>query len=255
MRPTTKALEGAEVGPGETLDHLCGNWRILQLRAGHRFSTDDLFTAWEASRARPDALRLLDLGAGIGSVGLLALWHMSPAARLTMVEAQAKSHHLARRTIALNGLGHRVDAIHGDLREVRLEGTFDLITASPPYIPLGKGKLSPHPQRAACRIELRGDIFDYCRAAAAVLAADGVFVFCHAAADPRPEPAIAEAGLALISRREIYFRQGRPASIAIFTCRRPPARRIAAEPVFIRDTFGRWTEQVLAIRREMGARS
>ena len=57
-----------------TLDILAGDWRIFQLRAGHRFSADDLLTAWTAVRANPTARQVLDLGAGIGSVGLLALW-------------------------------------------------------------------------------------------------------------------------------------------------------------------------------------
>jgi hypothetical protein len=31
--------------PGESLDALSGHFRILQLRRGHRFSTDDVLTA------------------------------------------------------------------------------------------------------------------------------------------------------------------------------------------------------------------
>jgi tRNA1(Val) A37 N6-methylase TrmN6 len=54
-------------------DSLAGGWRIYQLRRGHRFSADDLLTAWAAVEARPEARTLLDLGAGIGSVGLVSL--------------------------------------------------------------------------------------------------------------------------------------------------------------------------------------
>jgi hypothetical protein len=36
-----------------TLDILAGDWRIFQLRTGHRFSADDLLTAWTAVRATP----------------------------------------------------------------------------------------------------------------------------------------------------------------------------------------------------------
>ena len=99
-----------------TDDLLCGDWRILQLRRGHRFSTDDVLTAWTAADLRPDARRLLDLGAGIGSVGLQTLWRMGPQARLWMVEVQEVSHQLARRTVERNGLGDRVVARHSDLR-------------------------------------------------------------------------------------------------------------------------------------------
>jgi hypothetical protein len=51
-----------------TLDTLAGDWRIFQLRTGHRFSADDLLTAWAAVRAKPEALRLLDLGS-VGRCG------------------------------------------------------------------------------------------------------------------------------------------------------------------------------------------
>src|SRR4029453_4255718 len=36
-------------GSGEDLCHLAGDWRILQLLRGHRWSLDDLVTAWFAA--------------------------------------------------------------------------------------------------------------------------------------------------------------------------------------------------------------
>src|SRR2546428_12184319 len=90
-----------------TLDTLAGDWRIFQLRNGHRFSADDLLTAWATVRAKPEALRLLDLGAGPGSVGLLALWKLPTTGHLTMVEVQAVTHPLACRTVTYNRLTRR----------------------------------------------------------------------------------------------------------------------------------------------------
>jgi tRNA1Val (adenine37-N6)-methyltransferase len=241
------------VGPEETLDPLCGDWRILQLRGGHRFSTDDLVTAWVGARARPQARRLLDLGAGIGTVGLAALWMLPPTARLEMVEAQELSHRLALRTIALNGLEGRVGARLGDLREP-LEGLgrFELITGSPPYIPLGRGLLSPHPQRAACRIELRGDVFDYCRAAAAHLAPEGRFSICHAWGDPRPEQALSASGLRLLQRFPVYFRSGREPTILVYLAGWE-GEALPDHPLTVRTEDGAWTPQWQQLRREMGA--
>ena len=101
-----------------TLDTLAGDWRIFQLRTGHRFSADDLLTAWAAVRAKPEALRLLDLGSGLGSVGLLVLWKLPTTGHLTMVEVQAVSHALACHTVAYNDLTGRVTLHHQDLRGV-----------------------------------------------------------------------------------------------------------------------------------------
>ena len=234
-----------------TLDTLAGDWKIFQLRAGHRFSADDLLTAWAAAQARPAARTVLDLGAGIGSVGLLVLWKLAPATRLTMVEVQTVSHMLARRTVIYNGLEERVTLHHQDLRTWS-DGPFDLITASPPYIPVGDGVQPQHPQKAAARFELHGNVFDYCQAAARSLAVHGLFCFCHAADDPRPERAIQQAGLTLVQRQAVYFRASLPPRMVLFTCAWQ-GQRMESPPLYIRDLAGHWTSAYLALRADMGA--
>ena len=53
----------------ETLDYISGHFRLFQLRDGHRFSTDDVLTAWYGTSMVPVRARtVLDLGSGIGSV-------------------------------------------------------------------------------------------------------------------------------------------------------------------------------------------
>lgn len=238
-----------------TCDRLAGDWRIWQLERGHRFSADDMLTAWLAAGLAPGTRDLLDLGAGIGSVGLMTLWRMPEDARLTMVEAQEVSHRLAKRTIATNALGHRVDARLGDLRDPAVVPEADrwpLVTGSPPYIPLGKGAVSPIPQRAACRMELRGTIADYALTAARAMHPDGLFVCCFAAGDPRAEAAFPAAGLHLRVRQDVLFREGKAPTIALFAATRRPGSTEIRPPLVIRDTEGVWTESYLSVRREMG---
>lgn len=240
---------------GETWDRLAGDWRIWQLAGGHRWSVDDLLTAWTAAEARPQARTLLDLGAGLGSVGLLTLWRMQPEARLTMLEVQTVSHDLAKRTIVDNALGGRVDARLGDLREDSTLGDgarFDLVTGSPPYFPLGTGKVSPHPQRAAARMELRGTITDYAARAARHLAPGGAFVACFPAADPRGEASFASARMHLRARRLVYFRSDQPALLALFVATAEPGERADLPPFYVRGEDGRWTDEYLAMRAAMG---
>lgn len=239
---------------GETLNHLVGSWRIFQLRRGHRYSTDDVLAAWTGARALPRAEQVLDLGAGVGSVGLLVLHRLGDAARLTSVEVQAVSAALARKTVAYNGLGERVRILHGDLRDAQVlegTGTHDLVVANPPYLPPGAACASPNAQRAAARLELHGDVFDYCRAAARVLAPGGRFCFCHNAGDDRPPRAVAEAGLQLLWRQEVLFRHGRPPSLALHCCGWEGQQRCPA-PLIVRGADGRWTEQLMDVRRTMG---
>lgn len=206
--------------PGETLDPLVGTWDVLQLARGHRGSTDDRLTAWAAVSARPDAPELLDLGAGVGTVGLTALWHL-PGATLTAIEAQKVSHDLFVRSVAHNGLSDRVTAIHADIRdpEALPEGRrFGLITGSPPYTPVGHGTMSPHSQKAHCRMEIRGGLEVYCEAARRWMAPGGRFVFVMLAADERTERFPVEAGLAVVERVDVTFREEQGPFIAVVTC-------------------------------------
>ncbi len=237
--------------------------------------------------------RLLDIGSGIGSVGLLTLWSLlhSPdvlagtvqgpegAARafiapdadealtvsgrnrgspsLVGVEIQARSVHLARRTASLNGLDGLVEFRHGDLRDPSIlagEAPFALVTGSPPYFPPSRAVRSPHPQRAGARLELNGDVYDYCRVAAANLAPGGRFCFCHAAADERPEKAIEAAGLRVHVRQDVVFRHGAAPLIALFVCAFTGEReeREDRPPFHVRDADGRWTAEYLEMRRVMG---
>src|SRR4051794_2221293 len=85
----------------ESLDALSGHYRIFQLKKGHRYSTDDLLTAWYGTTWCPSARTALDLGSGIGSVGMIAAWRLQ-GARFTTVEAQDISVALARKSAQFN---------------------------------------------------------------------------------------------------------------------------------------------------------
>jgi tRNA1(Val) A37 N6-methylase TrmN6 len=210
-------LEGEEL----TVDGLTGAWRITQRKRGHRHSTDDLLTGWYAAETAAGARRILDLGAGIGSVGLLALAR-APEATLTCVEAQEVSFALLLRNVALNGLEGRVRALHGDLRDVRFPGeTFDLVTGSPPYWDVKDGVVPADSQKAHARFELRGTVRDYCVAARDALAEGGRFVFVFPTAQrARAEKAVVDARLAIVRSRDVVPRETLSPLFTLFACRR-----------------------------------
>ena len=232
----------------ETLDALSGHFRIYQLRRGHRFSTDDLLTAWCGTTWVPSASTVLDLGSGIGSVGMIAAWRLQ-GARFVTIEAQAESVRLARKSAAYNGLEHRYEIREGDFRERTALGDderFDLILGSPPYFPLGTGIEGDHPQKVACRFELRGDISDYARVAAAHLSAGGLFT-CVFPEDQRVrvETAAATVGLTIVRRRPVIFREGEPPLVTLFAMMRADDLPAAAR--------GRtWVDPALVIRLSNG---
>ena len=108
--------KGPEVGAGETLDAISGYYRIFQLVGGHRFSTDDVLTAWYGTSWCPSARTALDLGSGIGTVGMIAAWRL-PSARFVTIEAQEESVRLARKSARWNELEKRYEIRHGDFRD------------------------------------------------------------------------------------------------------------------------------------------
>jgi tRNA1(Val) A37 N6-methylase TrmN6 len=238
------ASERQEPSADETLDAISGHFRLFQLRAGHRFSTDDVLTAWYGTTWVPCARRVLDLGSGIGSVGMIAAWRLQ-GARFVTIEAQDDSVRLARRSAAYNGLDDRYEIRHADFRDSQALGAgerFDLILGSPPYFPPGTGVEGDHPQKVACRFELRGDIGDYARVAAAHLAPGGLFACVFPEEQRgRVESAAADASLVVIRRRPVVFREGDPPLVTLFAL---------ASARDLPDTMHRrtWIEPPLVIR-------
>jgi tRNA1(Val) A37 N6-methylase TrmN6 len=236
---------------GETLDAISGHFRLFQLQEGHRFSTDDVLTAWYGSTWCPTATTALDLGSGIGAVGMIAAWRL-PGARFVTVEAQSESVRLARKSALWNGLDHRYEIREGDFREpgvLRPEERFDLILGSPPYFPPGTGLTGEHPQKVACRFEMRGSIADYCAAAVQYLAAGGffacVFPMRPEAQETRVRSAAKECGLCVIRQRPVILSEGEDPLLGLFGMMRagdlPPAMRDRT-----------WVEPPLIIRAHDG---
>jgi tRNA1(Val) A37 N6-methylase TrmN6 len=107
-------------------------------------------------------------------------------------------------------LSARARAIFGDLRTEtpKLEaGAFDLVTGTPPYLPLGTATPSPDGQRAAARIELRGGIEAYLAAAAHAVSPTGSVVVCADGRTPeRTRDAARAAGLVVVGVLHVLAR-------------------------------------------------
>jgi tRNA1Val (adenine37-N6)-methyltransferase len=258
--------------PDEDLCWLAGNWRLLQRLDGHRTSLDDLLTAHLAASlvAENPPGHCLDLGCGIGSVLLFLAWRFSTATFIG-VEAQEVSAGLAKRSLAWNGITARAEIRVRDFREpdavesrgvntalargAPLDATFDLVTGTPPYFPVGAGPESDRVQRAPCRFEHRGGIEAYCAAAAPRLAPGAPFVACEAWNQrERVEPAARAAGLRLVRWREIVPRAGKEPLLCVFAMRRAEdAEPLAVEPpLVVRDEQGHRTVEFGAVRAAMG---
>jgi tRNA1Val (adenine37-N6)-methyltransferase len=251
-RPGPAPPGGVDPEADETLDGLCGRYRIFQKAKGHRFSVDDLLTAWYGTTWCPRADRIADLGSGIGSVGMAAAWRC-PGAVVHTVEAQAQSLALARKSVRYNGLELRYRIHEGDLRDPDLfqgEAPFDLVLGTPPYWPEGSRLAAAHPQAVPARLEVRGTIADYALVAARLLAPGGLFA-CVFPNDQRERAlaALERADLLLLRRREVIFKDGDPYGIDLFAA----SRRRDLPPGFEAAMGGPEVEPPILIRRADGS--
>ena len=154
--------------PGEQLCNLVGSWRILQKIGSHRWTTDDILTAYVAQKELCNAkgeksrdklpLRYLDLGCGNASVLQMVCWSLWEDfdVRAFGIEARTEAVSLARRSLTFNlGPNSTVKVINADFREIAMHGfqdlvedrdcgplcgvrdivseKFDLVTGTPPY--------------------------------------------------------------------------------------------------------------------------
>jgi len=252
--PPPRGPDGrAELEPAadEDLSYLSGDWRLFQIREGHRWSLDDLITAWVATRDVPPTFadRALDLGCGLGSVLLMVAWKL-PLADVTGIEAQPDRAALGRRSIAYNGVAERCRIIDGDLRDHALEGPFALITGTPPYFPRGSGTESDKPHAMPCRFELRGGVEDYLATAARLLAPGGRIAICTSSLE-RDRVRAAAAVLPWREHWQIIPRAGKDALVDVDVFA-PTTTESEQHTLTVRDRDGQWTPEFQQVRDQMG---
>jgi tRNA1Val (adenine37-N6)-methyltransferase len=255
--PAPRGADGRpelEPAADEDLSYLTGDWRLFQNRRGHRWSLDDLVTAWVATRELDPAaaVRALDLGCGLGSVLLAVAWRL-PRADVTGIEAQADRAAMGRRSIAYNGVEARCRILDGDLRILDGEARYDLITGTPPYFPRGTGPESEKAHAAACRFEHRGGVEDYLAAAARVRAPGGTVAVCTAALErDRVIAAARAAGLARREHWEVIPRDGKPALVCVDVFGEAGEGAERHQELIVRDRAGAWTPAFRAVRDALG---
>jgi tRNA1(Val) A37 N6-methylase TrmN6 len=161
---------------------LGGRLALVQPKRGHRVGTDAALLVAAAGEARQG--RIVDVGAGVGAVGL-ALAQRSALASVDLVEIDSDLAQIAESNAARNGLEARtrvlrLDALNShERREAGLAQSANCVVTNPPFFEAAAVRASPDEGRARAHVMPRAGFAEWIQASLAMLAPGGRFVMIH----------------------------------------------------------------------------
>jgi tRNA1(Val) A37 N6-methylase TrmN6 len=169
---------------------LGGRLTLSQPRLGFRAGLDSVLLGAAVGAGRR---RLLDLGAGVGTAGLVGLAH-EPARSVVLAECEPAAAMLARANAEANGLAARAAVLEvdvtakGDLRRAAglADNHFDSVIANPPFFDDAGGTLASDSGRAGARHMQAASLDLWIRTAAGCAAADAEVIFVYPAQSLTP---------------------------------------------------------------------
>jgi len=182
-------MDAASVKMRTTEDaFLGGALQVLQPQDGYRAGLDAVLLAASAPIQEGYGSRVLDVGAGVGVVGLAVARRVGDAG-VTLVERDPELAALARANVEHNDLTARVRVIEGDvtrpLRELSelapLAESFDHVLANPPFHTEGRGTAAGDALKAAGHAMPEGSLDRWVRFMAAMARPGGRLALIHRA--------------------------------------------------------------------------
>ncbi len=167
----------------------------------------------------PKEAKVLDLGSGCGTLGLLLLGKRNDFT-VTGIEISQEDHQMALQNIQRNGLSPRLASICADLKTIPTHfspGTFSVCVSNPPYFPDG-------PRSQSCPLARHTDacsLEDIVKAAGWALRYGGDFFLVH-----KPEYLGQICGLAVKYKLEpkrirlVRHKENGPVSLILLQCRK-----------------------------------
>ncbi len=221
-----------------------GRLVLAQRRRGYRTNVDALWLAAFAAGRKP--ARVLDLGSGVGIVGL-ALYVNGHAREVAAVDVDDEVLALARDNGARAGLG--VETVLADLRSAlprALWSRFDLVVANPPYDTTAP---SPDAARARARTGDRETLTGFVRAARAALSAESRACFVYPVRElARLLGSLRAVGLEPKRLRLVHPLPDEPASVALVEAKPARPGGLRVEPPLVAMTApGVWSAEARSI--------
>ena len=199
------------------MEQLHNGYTLALCEGAFPLSTDSMVLA--DFTKLPKQARVLDLGSGCATLGLL-LCAKDPNCHVTGMELDANAHKTAQDNILRNQLTARLTSICADLKQISTHlpaGTMDCCVSNPPYFSAGpQSKTVPLARRnGACSTN---DLF---AAAAWALRYGGDFFLVH-----RPESLAELCACAAAHKLEpkrlclLRHRQDGPVALVLLQCRK-----------------------------------
>jgi tRNA1(Val) A37 N6-methylase TrmN6 len=228
---------------------LGGRVRLLQPRRGYRVAVDAVLLAAAVQPA--PGQRVLDLGAGVGAVGL-CLAKRVPDCSIVGIELQRELADLARRNATHNGLSDRLHVIVHDVAQPLPSGLggFDQVATNPPYLAASVADPPPDRSKALATVESTADLARWLEVATGALAPAGTLTLIHRS-DRLEETA---AHLVRLGYRDLAIKRLPPAPRVLVRARRAGTRAVKeAVPLILHRPDGSYTDAAEAILRHAAA--
>jgi tRNA1(Val) A37 N6-methylase TrmN6 len=232
--------------PDLTEDSLLGGRvRLLQPSRGYRVAVDAVLLA--AAIDATAGQRVLDLGAGVGAVGLCLAARISECT-IMGIEVQPALARLAERNAALNGNSERVRTIIHDLADPlpRDLGLFDHVATNPPYLSAAVADRSPDPSKALATVESSADLARWLTVATAAAKSAGTMLIIQRS--DRLEEIVTH--LVRLGWGDVALKRLPPAARVLIRARRADTlRRIESPPLVLHRPEGGYTDAAEAVLR------
>ena len=228
---------------------LGGRVQLLQPARGYRVAIDAVLLA-AAVDAAPGQ-RILDLGAGVGAVGLCLAARLAGCS-VVGIELQPALAELAERNANLNGMADRVRTVVHDLAKPLPAdlGRFDHVVTNPPYLAAAVADPSPDPSKALATVESSADLARWLAAATAAAEPAGTLLIIHRS--DRLDEILGHLGR--LGWGDVTVKRLPPAARILVRARRADrSTRHDAPPLTLHRPGGGYTDEAEAILRHAGA--
>lgn len=201
---------------GKFMEYLHNGFTLTLCEGAFPLSTDSIALAGFAKL--PRQAKVLDLGSGCGTLGML-LCAGDSGCTVTGVELDENAHRTALENAAANGIATRLTGIQGDIRAIPdliPAGSFDCCVSNPPYFSAAQESAN-----SVARHQLCCTLDDLFRSAAWALKFGGDFFLVH---KPDRLAQLCACGVShgLEPKRLLLLRHrpGDPVNLVLLQCRK-----------------------------------